>query len=263
MIAVERLVFPRLLMMLLLSGEPGPPAVLASAGTVPGNQTPVSYQLKQISRETQYFQKSFDARQIALLEKLNRSDRDHLPDLGMILIPDRWDLPEIAYTPLPTFYKPTREYQQILLVDLPAQVFGAYEKGLLVRWGPISSGQAEFLTPSGFFHLNWKARNHRSTEDPDWQMRWYFNFHNERGLSFHTFSLPGWPASHACVRLLERDAKWLFDWGEQWELDEKGWTVLDHGTPIVILGQYDFGSPPSWLSDRAPRAIVLPLKLPK
>ncbi len=255
--------FLRLLMILLLSGGPGALAVLASAGAVPDDETPVSYQLEQISGEAQYIQKSFGARQIALLEKLNRADRDHLPDLGMILIPDRWDLPEIAYSPLPTFYKPVREYQQIFLVHLPTQVFGAYEKGLLVRWGPISSGQAEFLTASGFFHLNWKARSHQSTDDLDWQMPWYFNFQNERGLSFHTFALPGWPASHACIRLLERDAKWLYDWGEEWELDEKGWTVLDLGTAVLILGQYDFGSPPTWLSDGASRAIVLPLNLPR
>jgi hypothetical protein len=89
-------------------------------------------------------------------------------------------------------------------------------------------------------------------------MPWYFNFQNERGLSFHTFALPGWPASHACIRLLERDAKWLYDWGEEWKLDEKGWTVLNLGTTVWILGQYDFGSPPAWLSHRAPRAIVLP-----
>ena len=112
--------FLRLLMILLLSGEPGAPAVLASLGTVPDDETRVSYQLKQISGETQYIQESFDLRQIALLEKLNRSDRDHLPDLGKILIPDRWDLPEIAYSPLPAYYKPAREYQQILLVHLPS-----------------------------------------------------------------------------------------------------------------------------------------------
>ncbi len=256
---MEGLVFLRLLMTLLLSGEPEAPAVLASLGTVPDDETRISYQLKQISGETQYIQESFNPRQIALLEKLNRSDRGHLPNLGKVLIPDRWDLPEIAYSPLPTFYKPAREYPQILLVHLPSQVFGAYEKGVLVRWGPISSGQEEFPTPSGYFYLNWKSRSHSSTDDPDWQMRWYFNFQNERGLSFHTFALPGWPASHACIRLLERDAKWLYDWGEEWKLDKKGWTVLNLGTTVWILGQYDFGSSPAWLSDRAPGAIVLPV----
>lgn len=76
----------------------------------------------------------------------------------------------------------------------------------------------------------------------------YVNFHNHRGLSFHEFALPGRPASHACVRLLERDAQWLFEWGESWTLDERGWTVLDRGTPVLILVCYDFTAPPPWRS---------------
>ena len=47
------------------------------------------------------------------------------------------------------------------------------------------------------------AHEHVSGE---WQLNWYFNFHNFRGLAFHEFDLPGVPASHACVRLLARDA---------------------------------------------------------
>ena len=42
-------------------------------------------------------------------------------------------------------------------------------------------------------------------------MNWCFNFHNLRGLAFHEYSLLGRPASPACVRLLERDAMWLYN----------------------------------------------------
>jgi hypothetical protein len=77
-------------------------------------------------------------------------------------------------------------------------------------------------------------------------MPWYFNFHNTRGLSFHQYALPGRPASHACIRLLERDARWLFDWGEQWRLNDRGWTVLEQGTPVLILNCYNFDQPPPW-----------------
>ena len=68
------------------------------------------------------------------------------------------------------------------------------------------------------------------------------------GLAFHAYALPGGPASHACVRLLERDARWLFGWGEGWALDERGWNVIDAGTPVWIVGQYNFGAPPPWRS---------------
>ena len=61
---------------------------------------------------------------------------------------------------------------------------------------------------------------------------------NERGVSFHLFDLPGYPASHACVRLLLRDAQWLYGWGEQWKLDETKRKVTTPGTPVVVLGTY-------------------------
>jgi hypothetical protein len=71
---------------------------------------------------------------------------------------------------------------------------------------------------------------------------------NERGVSFHLFDLPGYPASHACARLLLRDAQWLYNWGEQWSLDMSRREVMVAGTPVLILGTYRFGTPPAWLS---------------
>lgn len=151
-----------------------------------------------------------------------------------------------------------------LVVHQPSQTFGGYEHGRLVRWGPISSGREGHQTPSGLFHLNWKSPGRHSTVDADWYMPLYFNFHNERGLAFHQFTLPGRPASHACVRLLERDARWLYDWGEGWVLDERGWNVLDRGTPVLVLGQYDFDVPPPWRSsDWLARGIKLPEEVPQ
>lgn len=78
-------------------------------------------------------------------------------------------------------------------------------------------------------------------------MEWYFNFHNTRGLSIHAYSLPGYPASHGCIRMLERDARWVYYWADQWMLDEGGQKVIKPGTPLLILGCPDFDSRP-WLS---------------
>jgi hypothetical protein len=80
----------------------------------------------------------------------------------------------------------------------------------------------------------------------------YFNFDNDRGLAFHQFALPGRPASHACVRLLERDARWLYDWGRGWTLDAREQNVVAPGTPVVISGAYDFTRRPPW---RDPDAV--------
>ena len=77
-------------------------------------------------------------------------------------------------------------------------------------------------------------------------MEWYFNFENERGLAFHQYELPGRPASHACIRLLRRDAIWLYEWGEGWKLTPDERTVVEFGTPVLVLGAYNFGAPPPW-----------------
>jgi hypothetical protein len=78
-------------------------------------------------------------------------------------------------------------------------------------------------------------------------MRWYFNFGNEEGLAFHEYVLPGYPASHGCIRLLHRDAMWLYEWGEGWTLRADGRKAAP-GTLVSILGPYNFNAPPPWRS---------------
>ena len=84
--------------------------------------------------------------------------------------------------------------------------------------------------------------------NPDWFLRWYFNFDNLEGRALHAYALPGYPASHGCIRLLERDARWLYDWGQSWAVDASGTVVIQTGTPLMIVGQYDFDAPPPWRS---------------
>jgi hypothetical protein len=183
-----------------------------------------------------------------LLLMLNRRDERHLERGDCLVVPQAWIQDELAYSPLPARYPAGALDAKLLVVHQPGQVFGAYELGRLVRWGPVSSGRAAHPTPTGRFHLNWKSSGRRSTVNPRWYMPWYFNFENRRGLAFHAYSLPGLPASHACIRLLEQDARWLHDWGDEWVIDERGTTVLAPGTPVLILGEYDFGHPPVWQS---------------
>jgi hypothetical protein len=90
-----------------------------------------------------------------------------------------------------------------------------------------------------------------------------FNFINSRGVSFHEFELPGRPASHACVRLLQRDAQWVYGWGEQWRVSADQREIVTPGTPVAILGAYDFRRPAPWLTLEAWRApIALPADPP-
>jgi hypothetical protein len=201
----------------------------------------------------------FTTSQIAVLEVLNRADVAHLHRLDALLVPESWHEDRLQYSPFPTNYGWGAARGRLLVVDKPAQAFAAYEAGTLVRWGPVSTGRDGLQTPSGLFHLTWRSRGRHSTVDPDWFMPWYFNFHNDRGISFHEFTLPGRPASHACVRMLERDARWLFEWGETWTLDDRGWTVLDPGTPVLILGCHAFNARPPW---RSPEWLAAGIRMP-
>jgi L,D-transpeptidase catalytic domain len=188
----------------------------------------------------------FDSIQITLLEKLNRVDRGHLVRLKHVILPSRWDLDELAYSPMPHSVSGFAVTPKALVVDLSTQLFGAYEFGNSVRWGPVSSGDRLHPTPAGLYHLNWHARIRISSENDEWVMPWYFNFSNKIGLGLHQYTLPGRPASHGCVRLLLPDAKWLFNWGQGWELAADG-QVLANGTPVMIVGGYDYEGARPWL----------------
>ena len=177
----------------------------------------------------------FTGAQRGVLEKLNRADLRHLSRLRQLVVPVQWLDDELAYSPFPRWHPGMGSFAKVLVVDQASQAFGGHERGRLTRWGPVSTGQRASPTPMGWFRLNWRSRGRHSTVDPAWFMEWYFNFDNAGGLALHSHPLPGYPASHGCIRLLERDAVWLYGWGRA-------------GTPFLITGRYTFGEPPPWRS---------------
>jgi hypothetical protein len=215
----------------------------------------VTYRLQTLTKGSDLL--AFREDQIAILEKLNRADRDHLVRLGRVVVPDQWLPDGDVYSPLPARYESASHFPKALVVMIATQAFGAYEQGRLVRWGPVSTGARGRETQAGRVSLNWKSTGRSSTVNPDWFMPWYFNVRNEEGVAFHAYALPGRPASHGCIRLLERDAVWLFGWGDEWTLDDG--RILEAGTPVLISGRYDFDAPPPW-SDPATlgRRVALP-----
>ena len=113
-----------------------------------------------------------------------------------MIVPEVWpsepaDADELAYGVLPATWEWATERNKAIVVLQPEQVFGAYEFGKLVRWGPVSSGRKETSTPAGTYNLTWKTKSRTSTDNDQWLLKWYFNFINSRGVSFHQFELPG------------------------------------------------------------------------
>jgi hypothetical protein len=217
------------------------------------------YRVERSTGEGLALGERFSVSELGLVEKINRADLDHLAELPELVTPESWTSDELVYSNLPQRYESSARLPKVLVVHLRAQAFGAYEAGGLVRWGPVSSGARGSPTPSGLFHLNWRSLGHASSINPKWFMRWYFNFGNREGLAIHQYDLPGLPASHGCVRLLEGDAQWLFDWGDAWALDRSGNGIARTGTPVWIIGQYDFEAPPPW---RSVTWLSQPLQLP-
>lgn len=181
----------------------------------------------------------------ALVLKINRLDRKHLRSGASLVIPDApADLASVS--PLPLKLESARSIPKLILVSRRAQAFGAYEFGELVRWGPTSTGKKSTPTPVGLYYTNWKAKERRSSVNQSWILPWCFNIDDITGVSFHQFDLPGYPASHGCVRLLEEDAKWLYGWAEQWLLAKPSDEILAYGTPVIIFGDYSYGEKAPW-----------------
>jgi hypothetical protein len=183
-----------------------------------------------------------------IVELTNRVTGDNMKIGRKLLIPKSFPNDWRAYSPYPFTYAAATDMPKLFIIDKTTQTFGAYESGKLVRWGLVSTGTNNDLTPPGRYNFNWKAEYRQSSAAPEgevWEMYWMFNFHAKHGIHVHQYSLPiAYPASHGCVRLAEADAKWNYQWANGWT--QSGGRVVRNGTPVVVLGQNPAGRPAQW-----------------
>jgi hypothetical protein len=177
---------------------------------------------------------------------LNRLDSRNLETGDSLIVPDTVFNTIMPYSPFPDQITALDSTKKILIFSYPVQAFAGYESGKLVHWGPTSMGKRSTPTPTGLFHTNWRAKVTTSTIDTTWILPWAYNIENFEGISLHQFDLPGYPASHACARLLEEDAKWIYYWAEGWILTPDDSNVVAYGTPVIIDGEYNFKEIPLW-----------------
>ena len=220
------------------------------SGSEPANPTPVTYSSFAIKgaegkKSLAQLRSEIGEEKLAIVLKLNRIDARHLRGDVTLVIPEQvTDL--ITYSPFPHDLETARDAPKLLIVSRRVQAFGAYEFGRLVRWGPTSTGKKATPTPAGLYHTNWKSKATRSSVNAEWLLPWYFNIDNTRGISFHQYDLPGYPASHGCIRLLADDASWIYGWADQWTLSTDRHRVETHGTPVIVFGEYAYGMQPPW-----------------
>jgi len=195
---------------------------------------------------------------VRIICALNRIDPHKLHRIDSLILPSVI-LPWMDFSPFPDTVVALRDTPEYVVVSYRLQAFGAYKNGVLQRWGPVSMGKRSTPTPTGLFHTNWKSKRQISTDNENWILPWYFNLINSSGVSFHQYELPGFPASHSCIRMRETDARWLYDFAQQWTLDATGRKIIKTGTPVYIFGRYPWGKRRPWFELlTSPRANNLP-----
>lgn len=187
-----------------------------------------------------------DSTKIDIVSAINRADKTNLKKLDSIVIPADFSGDLVYYMPFPLHVSVLEEVSKIIIFSYATQTFAAYESGELVRTGPTNMGRKKDPTPTGLFFTNWKAEKTTSTFNDEWELKWNFNIENKLGVGFHEYDLPGYPASHSCLRLLEKDAKYLYKFADEWVLKDKE-NVKVKGTPVVVFGSYDFDGTKPWL----------------
>ena len=107
-------------------------------------------------------------------------------------------------TPLPTPTGPL-----LVVVSLGKQQVTVYDGTTQIAQSPISSGTSSNPTPTGIFSILEKNRYHYSNLYGGAPMPFMQRITNS-GVALHAGDLPGYPASHGCIRLPYSFARSLF-----------------------------------------------------
>jgi hypothetical protein len=113
----------------------------------------------------------------------------------------------------------------LVYVDLGRQRATVYRNGVRIGVSTISSGKDGHETPTGVFTILEKNKEHHSKTYDDASMPFQQRL-TWLGVAMHAGNLPGYPASHGCVRLPMEFAKRLFE-------------VTPMGGTVVIAGGHE------------------------
>lgn len=214
----------------------------------------VSYTLENPKK---WLKTNKNAADLEIALAVNRTDKQFFTKMDSVIIPTDMTGDISFYLPFPVEVPYLEKVDKILFFSYPTQTFAAYENGILIYTGPTNMGRKKDPTPTGLFFCNWKAEETISTVDDEWKLLWNFNIANKGGIGFHQYDMPGYPASHSCLRLHEKDAKDLYGWADQWVLiDDEN--VKFKGTPVIVFGSYPFGKAKPWLQlVKDPKALTI------
>jgi lipoprotein-anchoring transpeptidase ErfK/SrfK len=123
----------------------------------------------------------------------------------------------------PTEKAPAQEVEKgplHIIVSIADQQISVYDDGALIARSSVSTGVSNHPTPSGVFSVISKQRWHRSNLYSDAPMP-YMQRITWSGIALHAGVLPGYPASHGCIRL-------------KWDFAIRLWHLTKRGTRVII-----------------------------
>lgn len=111
-----------------------------------------------------------------------------------------------------------------IVVSIPDQRVHVYRNGIRIGVSTCSTGKPGHETPTGVFTILQKDKDHRSSTYNNAPMP-NMNRLTWDGVALHAGKLPGYPASHGCVRL-------------PLPFSEKLFGVTHVGTPVIVAGAH-------------------------
>ena len=127
-----------------------------------------------------------------------------------------------------------------IIISIADQRVSLYDNGTLVARSSVSTGVRRHPTPLGVFSVLEKERWHRSNIYSGAPMP-YMQRITWSGIALHAGELPGYPASHGCIRLTNDFAIRL------WHLTKRGARVIiarQDVVPVEITNPHLFVSKP-------------------
>ena len=152
----------------------------------------------------------------------------------------------------------------VVVVSLPQQRVHVYRNGARIGVSTISSGRRGYETPTGTFPIIERQTEHYSNKYDSAPMPFMLRLTMD-GVAMHAGHLPGYPASHGCVRLPAAFAETLFGnvrrgtvvvvadaKTEPADVAAPGWVTPVAPATGVARDPVDDALPTLWAPERAP-----------
>jgi lipoprotein-anchoring transpeptidase ErfK/SrfK len=192
------------------------------------------------------FNKKYTQQERYAILALNRLDSKNKYNADTLVVPKTIDTSLMEYSPFPKQIDVLSGVNKFVVFSYPIQAYAVYSNGTLAKWGPTSMGKKASPTKTGLTYANWKKELSISSVKSEWKLPYNFNIFNRDGIGWHEYDLPGYPASHSCLRLLKDDAIWLYKYADTWILNPGGATTKAKGTAVLVYGDYPWGKRKPW-----------------